>query len=38
LALIPPVMFGERPGQKIEPPLAIVILGGLVTLNPAQLV
>jgi Cu/Ag efflux pump CusA len=31
LALIPLVMFGERPGQEIEHPLAIVILGGLVT-------
>jgi Cu/Ag efflux pump CusA len=25
------VLFGERPGQEIEHPLAIVILGGLVT-------
>jgi Cu/Ag efflux pump CusA len=31
LALVPLVMFGERPGQEIEHPLAIVILGGLVT-------
>jgi Cu/Ag efflux pump CusA len=31
LALIPLVIFGERPGQEIEHPLAIVILGGLVT-------
>jgi CzcA family heavy metal efflux pump len=31
LALAPLVMFGERPGQEIEHPLAIVILGGLVT-------
>jgi Cu/Ag efflux pump CusA len=31
LALVPPVMFGERPAQEIERPLAIVILGGLVT-------
>ena len=31
LALIPLVAFGERPGQEIEYPLAIVILGGLVT-------
>jgi Cu/Ag efflux pump CusA len=29
--LIPLVIFGERPGQEIEHPLAIVILGGLVT-------
>jgi Cu/Ag efflux pump CusA len=25
------VIFGERPGQEIEHPLAIVIVGGLVT-------
>jgi Cu/Ag efflux pump CusA len=31
LALVPLVIFGERPGQEIEHPLAIVILGGLVT-------
>ena len=31
LALVPLVVFGERPGQEIEHPLAIVILGGLVT-------
>jgi CzcA family heavy metal efflux pump len=31
LALVPLVMFGERPGQEIEHPLAIVILGGLFT-------
>jgi Cu/Ag efflux pump CusA len=31
LALVPLVMFGERPGQEIEHPLAMVILGGLVT-------
>jgi CzcA family heavy metal efflux pump len=31
LALIPLVIFGERPGQEIEHPLAIVILGGLIT-------
>src|SRR5512132_3879562 len=31
LALIPLVIFGERPGQEIEHPLAIVIVGGLVT-------
>jgi Cu/Ag efflux pump CusA len=29
--LIPLVIFGERPGQEIEHPLAIVIVGGLVT-------
>lgn len=31
LALVPLVVLGERPGQEIEHPLAIVILGGLVT-------
>jgi CzcA family heavy metal efflux pump len=31
LALVPLVLFGERPGQEIEHPLAIVILGGLFT-------
>jgi Cu/Ag efflux pump CusA len=31
LALVPLVVFGQRPGQEIEHPLAVVILGGLVT-------
>jgi CzcA family heavy metal efflux pump len=31
LALVPLVAFGMRPGHEIEHPLAIVILGGLVT-------
>ena len=31
LALVPLVVLGERPGQEIEHPLALVILGGLVT-------
>jgi len=31
LALVPLVILGERPGQEIEHPLAIVILGGLLT-------
>ena len=31
LALVPLVIHGEKPGQKIEYPLAVVILGGLVT-------
>jgi predicted RND superfamily exporter protein len=29
LALAPLVIFGNRPGQEIENPMAIVILGGL---------
>ena len=31
LALVPIVIGGNRPGQEIEHPMAIVILGGLVT-------
>jgi Cu/Ag efflux pump CusA len=31
LALVPLVVAGEIPGHEIEYPLAIVILGGLVT-------
>ena len=31
LALAPLVVFGDRPGQEIENPMAIVILGGLAT-------
>ncbi len=31
LALAPFVIFGQRPGQEIENPMAIVILGGLAT-------
>ena len=31
LALVPLVVLGERPGQEIEHPLALVILGGLIT-------
>ena len=31
LALVPLVIFGDRPGHEIEHPLAVVILGGLVT-------
>jgi CzcA family heavy metal efflux pump len=31
LALVPLVILGERPGQEIEHPLAVVILGGLFT-------
>jgi Cu/Ag efflux pump CusA len=31
LALVPLVLGGNRPGQEIEYPMAIVILGGLAT-------
>jgi Cu/Ag efflux pump CusA len=31
LALVPLVVLGARPGHEIEYPLAIVILGGLLT-------
>ncbi len=31
LALVPLVILGDRPGHEIEYPLAIVILGGLVS-------
>jgi multidrug efflux pump subunit AcrB len=31
LALVPLVVLGARPGHEIEHPLAIVILGGLLT-------
>ena len=31
LALVPLVVLGDRPGHEIEYPLAVVILGGLVT-------
>ena len=31
LALVPLVAFGEVAGQEIEHPMAIVILGGLIT-------
>jgi CzcA family heavy metal efflux pump len=31
LALLPLVLSGEKPGQEIEHPMAIVIIGGLIT-------
>jgi CzcA family heavy metal efflux pump len=31
LALAPMVIYGDRPGQEIENPMAVVILGGLAT-------
>ena len=31
LALVPLVVLGDRPGREIEYPLAVVILGGLIT-------
>ena len=31
LALLPLVVSGDKPGQEIEHPMAIVIIGGLVT-------
>jgi Cu/Ag efflux pump CusA len=31
LALLPLLIFGDRPGQEIEHPMAVVIVGGLVT-------
>jgi Cu/Ag efflux pump CusA len=31
LALVPLVVLGARPGHEIEYPLAVVILGGLLT-------
>ena len=31
LALVPLIIYGDQPGQEIEYPMAIVILGGLAT-------
>ena len=31
LALLPLLIFGDRPGQEIEHPMTVVIVGGLVT-------
>ena len=33
LALVPLIVLGERPGHEIEHPLAVVVVGGLVTLT-----
>lgn len=37
LALVPLVVFGNIPGHEIEYPMAIVILGGLVTSTAVNL-
>jgi multidrug efflux pump subunit AcrB len=37
LALLPLMLFGDRPGHEIEHPMAVVITGGLITSTPAQL-
>jgi Cu/Ag efflux pump CusA len=31
LALVPLITYGDQPGQEIEYPMAVVILGGLAT-------
>ena len=31
LALVPLVLFGDRPGHEIEHPMAVVIVGGLIS-------
>jgi Cu/Ag efflux pump CusA len=38
LALVPLVLLGERPGHEIEHPLAVVVLGGLLTSTLLNLV
>lgn len=38
LALVPLVILGDRPGHEIEHPMAVVILGGLVTSTVLNLV
>lgn len=38
LALVPLALQGERPGNEIQSPMAIVILGGLVTSTLLNLV
>jgi CzcA family heavy metal efflux pump len=38
LALVPLVVLGDRPGHEIELPLAVVVLGGLVTSTLLNLV
>ncbi len=37
LALLPFVVFGNVPGYEVVRPIAIVILGGLITLTPINL-
>ena len=36
LALVPLVVAGSIPGHEIEHPMAVVILGGLVTVDAAE--
>jgi CzcA family heavy metal efflux pump len=38
LALVPLVVLGDRPGHELEQPLAVVVLGGLVTSTLLNLV
>jgi Cu/Ag efflux pump CusA len=38
LALVPLVLSGNRPGNEIELPMAVLILGGLVTSTALNLV
>jgi len=38
LALVPLVLAGNKPGHEIEYPMAVVILGGLITSTVLNLV
>jgi Cu/Ag efflux pump CusA len=38
LALLPIVLAGNKPGQEIEHPMAVIILGGLLTSTLLNLV